>query len=310
MKKLAYFLLLMSLAIADHKVIFASQRDPAHAIEYIDSVNSSKGSHDYKITYSDGSSAVYDGWHKPVILNGALLNCDVITSNNRTLVPLRIISESLGGSVDWNAQEKKITIAKEGSLIQLTAGSKSATVNGSLTELDVEPVIFNDRAYVPIRFIAESFGAAVSYSTHDTNYDDGSEGYMIVPYVTGNIIIDLEGWHKPAVTNAEAVDSARKKTEDLFSSFKSYFDEIHLSSPQTELETIKAAYDRISADIKAMDTIGETAGYFVLKGPKVILVDKYTGILYYRSESLASSTLQILNGSEEDYKMFILGYLY
>ncbi len=46
---------------------------------------------------------------------------------------------------------------------RLTVGSNAANINGRKTEMDVAPVIIDDRTMVPVRFIAEAFGCAVDY---------------------------------------------------------------------------------------------------------------------------------------------------
>ncbi|MCW1300751.1 MAG: copper amine oxidase N-terminal domain-containing protein [Candidatus Parvarchaeota archaeon] len=47
--------------------------------------------------------------------------------------------------------------------IVLKVGSKYSLVNGNEVKLDVAPVIISNRTMVPVRFIAEAFGAKVSY---------------------------------------------------------------------------------------------------------------------------------------------------
>ncbi len=47
--------------------------------------------------------------------------------------------------------------------ISMTIGSKSATVNGESTSLDVEPTIISGRTVVPFRFLGEALNADVSY---------------------------------------------------------------------------------------------------------------------------------------------------
>jgi len=50
-----------------------------------------------------------------------------------------------------------------GGIIELQIGSKTATVDGVEVELDTEPIIHNGRTMVPIRFIADAFGAVTSW---------------------------------------------------------------------------------------------------------------------------------------------------
>ncbi|HOO97563.1 MAG TPA: stalk domain-containing protein [Caldisericia bacterium] len=48
-------------------------------------------------------------------------------------------------------------------VITLQIGSKTATVGGVNVELDAEPIVHNSRTMVPLRFIADAFGAATSW---------------------------------------------------------------------------------------------------------------------------------------------------
>jgi outer membrane protein assembly factor BamB len=86
-----------------------------------------------------------------------------ILRNDRTLVPIRFISEAFGSKVQWEASTKKITITRFDDSITLWIGDKSAVINGKRVTLDVEPSIENGSTIVPIRFISESFGASVEW---------------------------------------------------------------------------------------------------------------------------------------------------
>ncbi|HOO96664.1 MAG TPA: stalk domain-containing protein [Caldisericia bacterium] len=88
--------------------------------------------------------------------------------DGRTLVPIRIIAESLGAQVSWNATEKRIDIMQSNhagkvTSISLWVGKSDATINGKKIQIDVAPMILDSRTYVPVRFISESFGAEVEW---------------------------------------------------------------------------------------------------------------------------------------------------
>jgi len=52
-------------------------------------------------------------------------------------------------------------------IIELWIGKKIAKVDGNTIILDIEPLIYNGRTIVPIRFIAEAFNAIVLYNPQD-----------------------------------------------------------------------------------------------------------------------------------------------
>ena len=76
--------------------------------------------------------------------------------NDRTMVPIRIITETLGGKVDWNGTVKEVTLTIDGREIKMTIGR-------TLEKYGVAPVIIDGRTYVPVRFVADELSAVVSW---------------------------------------------------------------------------------------------------------------------------------------------------
>jgi len=96
------------------------------------------------------------------------LDSPPIIKNNRTLLPIRAIIESLGGTVSWDATEKKVTITLGSKTIELWIGKFTAMVNGVNKPIDpsnnkVVPEIINSRTMLPLRFVAENIGATVDW---------------------------------------------------------------------------------------------------------------------------------------------------
>lgn len=83
--------------------------------------------------------------------------------NDRTMVPVRVISEKLGAKVDWDGAEYKVTITQNGKKIVLTIGNLVANVDGADVQLDAAPTIKNDTTMVPLRFVSENLGYDVEY---------------------------------------------------------------------------------------------------------------------------------------------------
>lgn len=103
-------------------------------------------------------------------VKGKIVNSDVAPyiSEDRTMVPIRVISENLGKVVTWNNDDKKVTIKDEkGNEFSLVINEKfmediSSNVYRKI-ELDAPAVIKDDRTFVPIRAIAEAFGEKVHW---------------------------------------------------------------------------------------------------------------------------------------------------
>ncbi|MFS1513005.1 copper amine oxidase N-terminal domain-containing protein [Chengkuizengella sp. SCS-71B] len=97
-------------------------------------------------------------------VDGVVIASDVKPEimNNRTMVPVRVISENLGANVHWANSE--VTLTKNNVKVILNLNSTTAEVNGKKILLDIEPYIKNNRMFVPLRFIAETFECDVNYS--------------------------------------------------------------------------------------------------------------------------------------------------
>ena len=92
-----------------------------------------------------------------------------IIKNGRTLVPIRAIIEALGGSVSWDANERKVTVSLGSTTIELWIGKSTAKVNGMSQPIDstnskVVPEIINGRTMLPLRFVTENLGATIDWN--------------------------------------------------------------------------------------------------------------------------------------------------
>ena len=88
-----------------------------------------------------------------------------VIRNDRTLVPIRVITEALGGQVAWNEAAKEVTLTVNGKEIKMTIGK-------ALEKYGVAPVIIGGRTFVPVRFVADELGAV-------TTWDDATKTVTI-----------------------------------------------------------------------------------------------------------------------------------
>lgn len=105
--------------------------------------------------------------HEEIILyiDKKILHPDVapLMKEARVLVPLRIISESLGAKVNWESSTGKIEVELDGKKIELTAGSTEVLADGVHKNLDVPPLFAGGRTLVPLRFVSENLGLKVQW---------------------------------------------------------------------------------------------------------------------------------------------------
>ena len=88
-----------------------------------------------------------------------------VIHNDRTLVPIRVITEALGGQIAWNEAAKEVTLTVNGKEIKMTIGKV-------LEKYGVAPVIIGGRTFVPVRFVADELGAV-------TTWDDATKTVTI-----------------------------------------------------------------------------------------------------------------------------------
>ena len=78
-------------------------------------------------------------------------------------MPLRAIFEALGAEGEWNPAAQTIRAMRRGVGVGMNIGQGAMTRNGVLIPLDVAPQIIGGRTFVPVRAIAECFGADVTW---------------------------------------------------------------------------------------------------------------------------------------------------
>ena len=100
-----------------------------------------------------------------VLLDGRSLAFDVPPQivNGRTMVPLRVIFEALGASVEWEPATSTVTAKKDDTEVVLVIGDDKPTVNGQTVTIDQPGLIADGRSLVPLRFVGEVFGADVNW---------------------------------------------------------------------------------------------------------------------------------------------------
>lgn len=89
---------------------------------------------------------------------------------NRTFVPFRAILEKAGAKVEWDKEAKKVTAELDGKKVEMTIGNKTILVNGKEVELDVAPLIKDNRTYIPLRGAFEGLGYEVEFEKDDNLY--------------------------------------------------------------------------------------------------------------------------------------------
>lgn len=149
-----------------------------------------------------------------ITVDGTYVNCAEygqlpVIVEGRTLVPLRSVFEALGATVEWDNATRSVKSVKGEVTIVLAVDSKEMIVNGEVKVLDVPAQIMNERTMVPVRAVAEAFGAIVEWNNE-----------------TRTVVIKTDS--EKADSNIPVVD-------------------INDAAEKTPVDVIKAAYDAMFA---------------------------------------------------------------
>ncbi len=88
-----------------------------------------------------------------------------VHTGTRVLVPVRGFFERIGVTVDWNSGDKVVIVKDDEQEIMLEAGNTAVLNNGAVHYLDCSVAIRDGRAYIPLRYVSESFGYDVQWNS-------------------------------------------------------------------------------------------------------------------------------------------------
>lgn len=181
---------------------------------------------------------VFAGKTPQIEYNGKIIKSDVqpFIQNERTMVPIRFISETLGYKVDWNNEERLVSITGKDTSLELKIGSKKAKVNGKDLELDAPATIKSDRTFVPLRFVAENLKAEVKW--------DNDNFKVIINDSSNSSILNLSSDEELYVKEVQSLQNDLNKS---IANLKSSFFENASSLSDAELNS---AYEKANSEIR------------------------------------------------------------
>lgn len=104
--------------------------------------------------------------NKPeVTVNGAKDKLDVapFAINGYSYVPMKFIVDAIGGQVEWNDKERRVTIIRGNQLLEMWVGNKNYLLSGARGTSEQAPIIRSGRTFVPLRFVTETLGLKVEW---------------------------------------------------------------------------------------------------------------------------------------------------
>ncbi|MGO8671407.1 MAG: stalk domain-containing protein [Capsulimonadaceae bacterium] len=110
--------------------------------------------------------------------------------NGSVLVPLRGVFERLGAGVNYNASTRTIEATRGQTDVVLRLGENTAYINQQAQPLLQPPVVVNGSTFVPLRFVAQSFGAQVNWIAASQTVDIRTAGGGPPTYAVGDQDVD------------------------------------------------------------------------------------------------------------------------
>lgn len=119
---------------------------------------------------------------KPVDLSGAPI---VLTTEGKTILPLRKLGEALGYSVKWDNVMKAAVLEKATESILLKMDNTDYKWGAVVRALSSKPYVINNRLYVPIDFLTENPDFSVNQTASSLTVDSAAAAAKQV--LTGEI---------------------------------------------------------------------------------------------------------------------------
>lgn len=234
-----------------------------------------------------------------------------IIENDRVLVPMRSIMESLGYEIVWDGATRSVTGTKDGTEIFLSVDYSVAIVNGEYVSLDAYPKIIDGTTYVPLRFLSDHSGAELIWSSANRSvsiYTDAIEISASIAETSAESVVYIQTNSKQGsgvilsedgliATNFHIIDGA-KSIQFMFSDRTVYQDTTTVVSmyPEFDLAILKIdATDLDAAIISEESEVGDDI--FTVSSPlgeHNVITD---GVILSQDANVINISAPINNGS-------------
>ena len=222
-----------------------------------------------------------------VVINGQTLPDDVqpLVADGRVMLPLRTVFDALGIPVVRSG--KKITgVLPNGSLV-IVIGASDAEVEGRTVHLDSPAVDLDGTTFIPLRFVAEAFGATVSYDGR------GARVEIVSPLIGRNVgeTVSAPGGRSIVKGNVSEVDNTseppsvtvtaagNERTIAINSDAKIYVEDVTLNTQLTATladlrvgDALRAVLAKSGKVLELHDFFRSTNGNVAAVSPSAIVI--------------------------------------
>lgn len=79
-----------------------------------------------------------------------------------TMVPIRSMVEAMGGTMRWDLSKQTVSAWRNSKRFDVVLNSRSAMVNDKPVTMEEASLIYKNRIYVPLKFVADAAGYTIS----------------------------------------------------------------------------------------------------------------------------------------------------
>lgn len=150
-----------------------------------------------------------------------------ILIDDTTYLVARSLVNTLGHTIDWNNDERKVTITTDEKTIEFIVDENLLYVNNTVVEIEKKPFIRNGRTYLPLRIVAEHLGCKIdfnqsTYTVHLTEetIEEIPEEFTYTPSYTAedlkwlSKIVEVESSHNDLEMMLAIANVVNNRVED------------------------------------------------------------------------------------------------
>lgn len=251
-----------------------------------------------------------------LFVNGDFLpEASILIEDEKPLLPIRALAEKLGYEVSWKADERKVTLVKDKSKIELIIDKSNAYVEGKDYAMEKAAKIVNRLTYVPLSFAQKAMGLNVEDTERmEGLYPKYYESQMpLSPEKTivrslRNIIVDGKHEYMDKSSGKEAMKLVQEKCIEGLRNYEKSM-RAKLAASKEDPKRFDDVYKDIEREIGRMIFLGEVSKFYKYTiGPYDILFDKTNGKIYFEIYSSGTIIKEMDVNDENLYSpVFIVG---
>lgn len=152
-------------------------------------------------------------------LNGEFVELgdnSIYIEEGNTMVPLRLIAELTGATVDYDKFTKKISISKGDKSIELVINSPKVLINNEEMEISAKPEIKENITMVPLRFVSEALEVYIDYNAMNKTIYLSTLQYNVADNMVAGYMLAIDSvYNKDTALNDNityiAIDTTRMR---------------------------------------------------------------------------------------------------